>query len=130
MGKSDGSERCAACPTGPPQSRPPGFVGRGGAAKRVSSPARGGASDAQLAPTWLGWLDSNQRMRESKSRALPLGYTPSKAASATMKKTGWMMGIEPTNAGATIRCVSHFTTSTILKHKTCARRDSNPRPSA
>ncbi len=26
---------------------------------------------------WLGWLDSNQRMRESKSRALPLGYTPS-----------------------------------------------------
>ena len=25
---------------------------------------------------WLGWLDSNQRMRESKSRALPLGYTP------------------------------------------------------
>ena len=32
--------------------------------------------DMQLAPTWLGWLDSNQRMRESKSRALPLGYTP------------------------------------------------------
>ena len=27
---------------------------------------------------WLGWLDSNQRMRESKSRALPLGYTPIK----------------------------------------------------
>ncbi len=25
---------------------------------------------------WLGWLDSNQRMRESKSRALPLGDTP------------------------------------------------------
>ena len=25
---------------------------------------------------WLGWLGSNQRMRESKSRALPLGYTP------------------------------------------------------
>lgn len=27
----------------------------------------------------LGWLDSNQRMAESKSAALPLGYTPSKA---------------------------------------------------
>ena len=27
------------------------------------------------------------------------------------------MGIEPTNAGATIRCVSHFTTSTIFKKK-------------
>ena len=25
---------------------------------------------------WQGWLGSNQRMRESKSRALPLGYTP------------------------------------------------------
>ena len=25
---------------------------------------------------WQGWLDSNQRMRESKSLALPLGYTP------------------------------------------------------
>ena len=25
---------------------------------------------------WLGRLDSNQRMRESKSLALPLGYTP------------------------------------------------------
>ena len=26
----------------------------------------------------LGWLDSNQRMAESKSAALPLGYTPSR----------------------------------------------------
>ena len=26
---------------------------------------------------WLGWLDSDQRMTESKSVALPLGYTPS-----------------------------------------------------
>ena len=25
---------------------------------------------------WLGWLGSNQRMPESKSGALPLGYTP------------------------------------------------------
>ena len=28
---------------------------------------------------WLGWLDLNQRMRESKSRALPLGDTPKKS---------------------------------------------------
>ena len=41
-------------------------------------------------------------MRESKSLALPLGYTP--------RKEGRMMGIEPTNAGATIRCVNHFAT--------------------
>ena len=25
---------------------------------------------------WRGWLGSNQRIRESKSRALPLGYSP------------------------------------------------------
>lgn len=25
---------------------------------------------------WLGWLDSDQRMTESKSVALPLGYSP------------------------------------------------------
>ena len=28
-------------------------------------------------------------------------------------KKGWKMGIEPTSAGATIRCVNHFATSTI-----------------
>lgn len=32
------------------------------------------ASDISLAATWLRRLGSNQRMRESKSRALPLGY--------------------------------------------------------
>ena len=26
---------------------------------------------------------------------------------------GWLMGIEPTNAGITIRCVNHFATATI-----------------
>lgn len=38
---------------------------------------------------WQGWLDSNQRVRESKSLALPLGYTPI-----------WQgrLGIEPTHA--------------------------------
>ena len=32
------------------------------------------ANDAKSATTWLRRLGSNQRMRESKSRALPLGY--------------------------------------------------------
>ena len=27
-------------------------------------------------PKWLGWQDLNLRVRESKSLALPLGYTP------------------------------------------------------
>ena len=31
---------------------------------------------ARQFPLWLGWQDLNLRMRESKSRALPLGYTP------------------------------------------------------
>ena len=42
---------------------------------------------------WLDWLDSNQRMTESKSVALPLGYSP------TM---GWITGFEPTTSRATI----------------------------
>ena len=33
-------------------------------------------SKGLINPWWQGWLDSNQRMRESKSLALPLGYTP------------------------------------------------------
>ena len=33
-------------------------------------------SKGPINPWWQGWLDSNQRMRESKSLALPLGYTP------------------------------------------------------
>ena len=61
---------------------------------------------------WLGWLDSNQRMRESKSRALPLGYTPMKrmearagaVAPALSHSMGWVMGLEPTTPGTTIRC--------------------------
>ncbi len=30
----------------------------------------------RIQANWLGWQDSNLRMRESKSRALPLGDTP------------------------------------------------------
>ena len=44
-------------------------------------------------------------MRESKSLALPIGYTPI----IEMR----MMGIEPTRARATIWCVNHFTTFAI-----------------
>ena len=44
-------------------------------------------------------------MRESKSLALPLGYTPLK---------GRMTGIEPASASATSWCVNHFTTFATL----------------
>ena len=43
----------------------------------MSFARKGEAKDTQSATTtWQGWLDSNQRVRESKSLALPLGYTP------------------------------------------------------
>jgi hypothetical protein len=66
-------------------------------------------STTELFPQkWLGYLDSNQRMTESKSVALPLGYNP-------ILFMGRTMGIEPTNVGATIRCVNHFATTAINK---------------
>ena len=48
---------------------------------------------------WLGWQGSNLRMRESKSRALPLGYTPS--LPLLKNKMGWTVGFEPTTSRAT-----------------------------
>ena len=54
-----------------------------------------------MGQTWLGWQDSNLRMRESKSRALPLGYTPMHAPVHCWGKLGWMMGFEPTTSRAT-----------------------------
>jgi hypothetical protein len=44
-----------------------------------------------------------------KAEVLPLNYT--------RKKMGRLMGIEPTNAGTTIRCVNHFATIAIIKIK-------------
>ena len=34
------------------------------------------ATSSEMVNSWLGWLDSNQRMAEPKSAALPLGDTP------------------------------------------------------
>ena len=41
---------------------------------RLATPQYTLAGD--LFSLWLGWQDLNLRMRESKSRALPLGDTP------------------------------------------------------
>ena len=62
---------------------------------------------------WLGQLDSNQRMTESKSVALPLGYAPicPKIFCKKMVETG---GFEPPNPeGADLQSAafSHFATS-------------------
>ena len=59
---------------------------------------------------WLGWRDSNPRMRESKSRALPLGDNPRKRKSGNRAvgqpgsafSVGWLVGLEPTASRATI----------------------------
>ena len=59
---------------------------------------------------WLGRLDSNQRMRESKSLALPLGDAPmwkeigDRGNPDPLLFLGWEMGLEPTTPGTTIRC--------------------------
>ena len=60
---------------------------------------------------WLGLLYSNQRLLDAKSRALPLGYTPIERvgragadAPALSHGMGWVMGLEPTTPGSTIRC--------------------------
>ena len=59
---------------------------------------------------WLGRLDSNQRMRESKSLALPLGDAPmwkenrGPGQPRSPVCLGWEMGLEPTTPGTTIRC--------------------------
>ena len=61
--------------------------------------------------TWQGWLDSNQRMRESKSLALPLGDTPvwkgmrdRDTPDPSFLFVGWVKGLEPSTPGTTIRC--------------------------
>jgi hypothetical protein len=57
------------------------------------------------ADIWLGWLGSNQRMTESKSVALPLGYIPKcpykNKSKPKLAKMGWIIGFEPTTSRAT-----------------------------
>ena len=60
---------------------------------------------------WQGWLDLNQRMRESKSLALPLGDTPvwkgmrdRDTPDPSFLFVGWVKGLEPSTPGTTIRC--------------------------
>ncbi len=75
------------------------------------SPQGGSGVGGISSAVWQGRLDSNQRMRESKSLALPLGYVPmcgKSAGTGEMPRSpacvGWEMGLEPTTPGTTIRC--------------------------
>ena len=95
---------------------------------------------------WLGRLDSNQRVRESKSLALPLGDAPmwkenrESGCPDSLFFLGWVMGLEPTTPGTTIQCsaielhpphteIWHMPL-TAPERKWYARRDSNPWPTA
>ena len=69
---------------------------------------------------WQGWLDSNQRVRESKSLALPLGYTPiGKRGMGTEPYpslfVGWVKGLEPSTPGTTIRCSNQLSYTHQMK---------------
>ncbi len=48
----------------------------------------------------------NRGIKVLQTSALPLGYVA--------PKLGWMMGFEPTNDGATTRCLNHLTTPTMM----------------
>ena len=80
---------------------------------------------------WLGRRGSNSRMRESKSRALPLGYTPSQQAFAASAAT--LSREERENSGTRTHDIqSHnlalYQLNYILHMR--AWRVSNPRPTA
>ena len=78
---------------------------------------------------WLGWQDSNLRMTESKSVALPLGDIPMYAASEQGHLTdetrmGWMKGFEPSTPGTTIRCSNQLS----YTHHTASAQWQRPQP--
>ena len=75
--------------------------------------------------SWQGWLDSNQRMRESKSLALPLGDTPvwkgmrdRDTPDPSFLFVGWVKGLEPSTPGTTIRCSNQLS---YTHHISCTR---------
>ena len=73
-------------------------------------------STTELTEEWLGWLGSDQRIRESKSLALPLGYTPIKMVGED--------GFEPPNPKELIYSQPRLATS-LFTH--VVRASFNPR---
>src|SRR3954451_6983217 len=62
----------------------------------MPSPWRRRPTAESLGGIWLGRLDSNQGMAESKSAALPLGYAPIGKAPSTCNDTGYQGAHEST----------------------------------
>ena len=74
----------------------------------------------------LGWQDSNLRMMESESIALPLGDSPSFRLILFMNPG--LSGFEPPSAGVKVLCLNRLATAHHMIGKS-AKRDSNSRPS-
>ena len=65
---------------------------------RLATPHRNSVSAAVAAKGfWLGWQDLNLRMRKSKSRALPLGDTPTLRAEIGVSKETRTLGLQGHN---------------------------------
>ncbi len=73
---------------------------------------------------WLGWQESNLRMSESKSDALPLGYTPL----FDCGNLAGVVGFEPTNAGVRDPCLTAWLHPNGYNVYWGERWGSNPRP--
>ena len=74
-----------------------------------------------MSPGWLGQQDSNLRMTESESVALPLGDAPT-----SYSFMGWVVGFEPTHDGATTRCLNHLTIPTMTRKNLATRTGLEP----
>lgn len=68
-------------------------------------------STTELTEGWLGWLGSDQCVRESKSLALPLGYTPTKVVGED--------GFEPPNPKELIYSQPRLATSLFAHDPNC-----------
>ena len=75
-------------------------------------------STTELLPQkWLGYLDSNQGMTESKSVALPLGYTPTMEMIFKLNGGGGQIRTaEPEGADLQSAAFSHFATPPTKKY--------------
>ena len=80
--KRENRHQCRNLHSPPTNSNP--LAGQGTATKPCGAPGNLAASAGAVngrTGTWLGRLDSNQGMAESKSAALPLGYAPTRHGS-------------------------------------------------